>query len=433
MRPVTLYADSLLGEDDNEGFDRPSLEKARHDLRYNRSRRHKKHNSRDLVITSPTMSNNNNTHQPAWIEKPPRPSQASKPQFAKKSHVVAAPKDTERLVPSSVPERQGSKHQHGPSSPPTSSSSSSPRSKSKKSKVPLDTIDKLDVTGMYGRGSFHHDGPFDACRPHRNKRLSKAPVAAFPVNGANNTLSGGNDVSRSHATEDRIFARGEDEAFKAFSSSTVSQHEKQQEQKKLLANKNNNNNANNTITTSRIGEAPVLFDPAVKANPVHGDKSLGLGTSTFLEGTPVPQSHVAKDAEASQQQQQQQGLSRKKSFVQRLRRGNSSAASSGNPLAKGRGGVSSAAGTTTDDSKAPSSSAVPPTPTPAASGLAEVSLPDVVSFTPVEHHTGEPEEAVTRRTPPPPPSSAPKESMGSGLLRRVKSLKVGGSSRRTAA
>lgn len=46
----------------------------------------------------------------------------------------------------------------------------------------VDTIDKLDVTGLFG-GSFHHDGPFDACTPHRNKNNKAAPVAAFPADG----------------------------------------------------------------------------------------------------------------------------------------------------------------------------------------------------------------------------------------------------------
>ena len=61
---------------------------------------------------------------------------------------------------------------NGPGKPKSSSSKKKP-SPSRKKGSPLDSIDKLDITGMYGQGSFHHDGPFDACRPHRNKRTSR--------------------------------------------------------------------------------------------------------------------------------------------------------------------------------------------------------------------------------------------------------------------
>jgi hypothetical protein len=72
----------------------------------------------------------------------------------------------------------------------------------------LDIIDKLDVTGIYGQGRectdhnpdipitdsktvFHHDGPFDACNPHRNvKKDRRAPMEAFPANSANMALGG---------------------------------------------------------------------------------------------------------------------------------------------------------------------------------------------------------------------------------------------------
>ncbi|KAK7676257.1 hypothetical protein QCA50_020798 [Cerrena zonata] len=53
----------------------------------------------------------------------------------------------------------------------------------------LDTIDKLDVTAFFG-GGFHHDGPFDACTPHRNKNQKQAPVMAFPADGPNNSIKG---------------------------------------------------------------------------------------------------------------------------------------------------------------------------------------------------------------------------------------------------
>ncbi|EFQ97946.1 hypothetical protein MGYG_00982 [Nannizzia gypsea CBS 118893] len=55
----------------------------------------------------------------------------------------------------------------------------------------LDIIDKLDVTGIYGPGSFHHDGPFDACNPHRNRKGSRAaPMQAFPKDSRNMAIGG---------------------------------------------------------------------------------------------------------------------------------------------------------------------------------------------------------------------------------------------------
>lgn len=42
----------------------------------------------------------------------------------------------------------------------------------------VDVIDKLDYSGI-GSATFHHDGPFDACAPSRNKNKTKAPMHAF--------------------------------------------------------------------------------------------------------------------------------------------------------------------------------------------------------------------------------------------------------------
>ncbi|CAE6429331.1 unnamed protein product [Rhizoctonia solani] len=53
----------------------------------------------------------------------------------------------------------------------------SPRPPAKKS-THVDVIDKLDYSGI-GTATFHHDGPFDACAPSRNKNKTKAPMYAF--------------------------------------------------------------------------------------------------------------------------------------------------------------------------------------------------------------------------------------------------------------
>ncbi|KAF9455094.1 hypothetical protein P691DRAFT_654706 [Macrolepiota fuliginosa MF-IS2] len=53
---------------------------------------------------------------------------------------------------------------------------SSGKSRGKKSSQHADVIDRLDFTGV---GLFHHDGPFDACAPSRNKQRNKAPLYAW--------------------------------------------------------------------------------------------------------------------------------------------------------------------------------------------------------------------------------------------------------------
>lgn len=53
----------------------------------------------------------------------------------------------------------------------------SSKSRTKKGSQHADVIDRLDFTGV--GPMFHHDGPFDACAPSRNKHPRKAPMAAW--------------------------------------------------------------------------------------------------------------------------------------------------------------------------------------------------------------------------------------------------------------
>jgi len=48
----------------------------------------------------------------------------------------------------------------------------------KGSSVHADIIDHLDISGI-GAARFHHDGPFDACAPSRNRHRMKAPMLAW--------------------------------------------------------------------------------------------------------------------------------------------------------------------------------------------------------------------------------------------------------------
>lgn len=48
----------------------------------------------------------------------------------------------------------------------------------KKGGLHVDVIDRLDWSGV-GPATFHHDGPFDACAPSRNRHKTKAPMLAW--------------------------------------------------------------------------------------------------------------------------------------------------------------------------------------------------------------------------------------------------------------
>ncbi|KAK5122198.1 hypothetical protein LTR85_004108 [Meristemomyces frigidus] len=154
----------------------------------------------------------------------------------------------------------------------------------------LDIIDKLDVTGIYGQGLFHHDGPFDACNPHRNKGKSSrpAPMQAFPEGSANMAL-GGSGPLRSRIDLDKFHGRGE-EGFSEYAA------------------------------TRKADTA--IINPTDRIEQVHGDETYGLGTSTFLEGAPASRKALQRRESEDQSVAEPAmggGLARKKSLAQRFR------------------------------------------------------------------------------------------------------------------
>ncbi|MCJ1389535.1 hypothetical protein MMC18_002392 [Xylographa bjoerkii] len=170
----------------------------------------------------------------------------------------------------------------------------------------LDIIDKLDVTSIYGTGLFHHDGPFDACNPHRNRKGSqRAPMQAFPKDSANNVLGGSGPVNK-NINLAQFHGHGTD-AFSEFSTAGTS---------------------TTTFEPYAGASAPIRGDarPGVdrtssfvpaSAEVIHSDLTLGLGTSTFLEGAPAARKAIERresDAEYAGA-----GLSRKKSIAQKIR------------------------------------------------------------------------------------------------------------------
>ena len=207
----------------------------------------------------------------------------------------------------------------------------------------LDIIDKLDATGIYGAGCefptfdytdsdplipttastihypfiptideihndlscflavFHHDGPFDACNPHRNRKKDhRAPMQAFPENSANMAL-GGSGPLNDRLDLNKIHGTGT-EGYKDYGNAGYydAGHSRRPE-----ASRN------------------ISFDPYARAEPVHGEESFGLGTSTFLEGAPASRKAIERRESEVEAKQKAElvagGLGRKKSIAQRLR------------------------------------------------------------------------------------------------------------------
>ena len=179
----------------------------------------------------------------------------------------------------------------------------------------LDIIDKLDVTSIYGTGRepflhfhvvdlltipvFHHDGPFDACNPARNRKgLRAAPMQAFPKDSRNMSL-GGSGPNNSKLNLDQIHGTG---------------HE-----------------AHIDYNKSGLGDPPpydqrrpnpersASFSPLDRVEPVHGEESVGLGTSTFLEGAPASRAAIQRRATEDDFSIEANSLSRKKSLAQKIR------------------------------------------------------------------------------------------------------------------
>lgn len=78
------------------------------------------------------------------------------------------------------------------------------------------------------------------------------------------------------------------------------------------------------FSTAAIDDAKkksmLSFDPLARVDPVHGEETYGLGTSTFLEGAPASRKAIERrESETQAEVLQGGGLQRKKSLAQRIR------------------------------------------------------------------------------------------------------------------
>lgn len=164
---------------------------------------------------------------------------------------------------------------------------------------------------------FHHDGPFDACNPHRNRKGSqRAPMQAFPKDSANNALGGSGPV---HKNIDfaQFHGRGA-EGFTDYSTSGANN---------ILAEPEPYAGSSAPTRTGpgvRPGvDRTTSFNPTAKVEQVHGDESMGLGTSTFLEGAPASRTAIQRRESESDQHGGVfgggGGLGRKKSLAQKIK------------------------------------------------------------------------------------------------------------------
>lgn len=251
---------------------------------------------------------------------------------------------------------------------------------------------------------FHHDGPFDACNPHRNRTGSRrAPMQAFPKDSLNNVLGGGGPVNRrpDHST---FLGNNDEEAFKDYSAGSIMGGYGSRSKQKTEAS------VQSSTTT---------------LEPIHGEESLGLGTSTFLEGTPA--SRTAMQRRESESGPTSGGLSRKKSLAQKIRGINTTRREYG-PAGRvtGPDGIYSASAlsptTRTSGGKIPERSAMF-----SDNPDGEESKKDRVSTEPKSAAPGSPirigERLERRATGDGNPDSDPKAT--AGFLSRVKSLKGG--------
>lgn len=143
---------------------------------------------------------------------------------------------------------------------------------------------------------FHHDGPFDACNPHRNRKGARtAPMQAFPK-GSRNMALGGAGPNNSNI-DLNLFHGSTPEGYNDFSKGAAT-----------------------APPPPRRANEPITFDPTSNLDPIHGSESMGLGTSTFLDGAPASRSAIARrQSENEHQMVQNGGLQRKKSLAQRIR------------------------------------------------------------------------------------------------------------------
>lgn len=119
-------------------------------------------------------------------------------------------------------------------------------------------------------------------------------MQAFPKDSLNNSLGGAGPLN-AQADHSAFMGNATDEAFRDFAAGSKGMR----------------------YGGSSRKETPI-FD-ATGREEIHGDESHGLGTSTFLEGTPASRTAIQRSQAEQAQESFEGGLQRKKSLAQRIR------------------------------------------------------------------------------------------------------------------
>ena len=122
-------------------------------------------------------------------------------------------------------------------------------------------------------------------------------MQAFPKDSINMVMGGSGPVNK-RMDYDKYHGRGE-EAHRDYNEAAITE---------------------DVAEPYRKPEATYTYNPTAR-EVLHGDESVGLGTSTFLEGAPASRAAIQRRESEyeSQQPEDRPGLSRKKSLAQKIR------------------------------------------------------------------------------------------------------------------
>ena len=174
---------------------------------------------------------------------------------------------------------------------------------------------------------FHHDGPFDACNPHRNRKgSSRAPMQAFPKDSMNNVIGGsgplrsGINLADVHGHQADSYTDFNNDATAPRPSTAVREVQSPGEAIPMYPHARDPGPPRPRAEAHDAPDRASTFNAGAKINPLHGEESLGLGTSTFLEGAPAARAAITRrESESESAGGGAGGLGRKKSLAQKIR------------------------------------------------------------------------------------------------------------------
>ena len=138
-------------------------------------------------------------------------------------------------------------------------------------------------------------------------------MQAFPKDSANNNLGGSGPINK-HINLDQFHGHTRD-GFTDFNTVPISSHVNAEPDSYSQTSSSYKGEALRSANTAE------RFNPTMKVEPLHGDESMGLGTSTFLEGAPAARVAIQRRESESDSISQANGggLTRKRSLAQKIR------------------------------------------------------------------------------------------------------------------